>query len=297
MLIIGSHVSFSKDKQLLGSVEESLEYGSNTFMFYTGAPQNTNRVSISDILTLQAMELMKKNNIDYSKVIVHAPYIINLANNKEPDKYKFSIRFLTEEVERCDALGIKNMVLHPGSHVGLGIDLGIDNIINGLNTIIENTDITGSNVRILLETMAGKGTEVGTNFDEIAKIISGVKNKNRIGVCMDTCHMHDSGYDVSDFDKLLNLFDDKVGLNYLGCIHVNDSKNVCGARKDRHENIGFGYIGFDNLINIIYNPRIESIPKILETPYIEECAPYKEEIEMIRQREFNPCLKEKFQKK
>lgn len=293
MLIIGSHVSFSKDKQLLGSVEESLGYGSNTFMFYTGAPQNTNRVPINDGLTFKALELMKNNNIDYSKVVVHAPYIINLANNKDVDKYKFSIRFLTEEVERCGMLGIKNMVLHPGSHVGLGVDIGIDNIINGLNTIIENTDINGSNVRILLETMAGKGSEVGSNFDEISRIISGINNKNRIGVCMDTCHMHDSGYDVSDFDALLDLFDEKVGLNYLGCIHINDSKNLCGARKDRHENIGFGYIGFDNLINIIYNPRIESIPKILETPWIGDFAPYKEEIEMIRNKEFDPDLKEK----
>ena len=297
MLIIGSHVSFSKDKQLLGSVEESLGYGANTFMFYTGAPQNTNRVPINDCLTLQAIELMNNNNIDYSKVVVHAPYIINLANNKEIDKYEFSTRFLAEEVERCDTLGIKNMVLHPGSHVGLGIDLGIENIVNGLNTIINNTDISGSNVRILLETMAGKGTEVGSNFDEISKIISGVKNKKRIGVCMDTCHLNDAGYDVSDFDKILDLFDQKIGLDYLKCIHINDSKNTLGARKDRHENIGFGYIGFDSLINVIYNTRLESIPKILETPWIGEYAPYKEEIEMIKNKKFDPDLKEKIEKK
>ena len=293
MLLIGSHVSFSKDKQLLGSVEESIGYGSTTFMFYTGAPQNTLRIPINDELTFKALELMKKNNIDYSKVIVHAPYIINLANGKDLDKYNFSIKFLTEEVERCDKLGIKNMVLHPGSHVGEGIDVGIENIINGLNTIIEDTDKEKSNVRILLETMAGKGTEVGSNFEEIARIIDGVKNKDRIGVCLDTCHLHDSGYDIQAFDDLLNEFDRTVGLKYVKCIHINDSKNLQGARKDRHENIGFGYIGFDNLIEIIYNERLDDIPKILETPWVGDNPPYKEEIEMIRNKEFDPDLKDK----
>ena len=182
MLIIGSHVSFNKETQLLGSLKEALGYGENTFMFYTGAPQNTNRCSINDGLTLEALTLMKSNNIDYSKVIVHAPYIINLANRKEEDKFNFSIRFLTEEVERCDKLGIKYMVLHPGSHVGCGIDTGIENIINGLNTILDNISFEDNNVIILLETMAGKGTEVGSNFNEIKRIINGVNNKNRIGV-------------------------------------------------------------------------------------------------------------------
>ena len=295
MLIIGSHVSFNKETQLLGSLKEALGYGENTFMFYTGAPQNTNRCSINDELTKEALALMKSNNIDYSKVIVHAPYIINLANRKEEDKYNFSIRFLTEEVKRCDTLGIKYMVLHPGSHVGCGIDNGIENIINGLNTILDNTSFEGSNVTILLETMAGKGTEIGSNFDEIKRIIDKVNNKNRIGVCMDTCHLNDAGYDVENFDLLLDEFDKKIGLSYLKCIHVNDSKNPKGSKKDRHENIGFGYIGFDNLINVIYNNRIEDIPKILETPWIGEYPPYKEEIEMIRNKEFDPELKEKLE--
>ena len=295
MLIIGSHVSFNKETQLLGSLKEALSYGENTFMFYTGAPQNTNRCNINDGLTLEALNLMKSNNIDYSKVIVHAPYIINLANRKEEDKYKFSVKFLTEEVERCDTLGIKYMVLHPGSHVGEGIDNGIHNIINGLNTILDNTAFEGSSVIILLETMAGKGTEIGSNFSEIKRIIEGINNKERIGVCMDTCHLNDSGYDVSDFDSILDEFDKEIGLFYLKCIHVNDSKNPKGAKKDRHENIGFGYIGFDNLINVIYNPRIENIPKILETPWIGDYPPYKEEIEMIRNKEFDCELKEKLE--
>ena len=282
-------MSFNSKTQLLGSLKEALGYGENTFMFYTGAPQNTNRCSINDSLTEEAKSLMRANNIDYSKVIVHAPYIINLANKKDESKYAFSIRFLTEEVERCYLLGIKNMVLHPGSHVGMGEEEGIKNIIDGLNDIISNT----SSVTILLETMAGKGTELGTNFNQIKQIIDGVEDTSRIGVCMDTCHLNDAGYDVSNFDAILDEFDKIIGLSYLKCIHINDSKNPRGSKKDRHENIGFGYIGFDNLINIIYNPRLEDIPKILETPWIGDYPPYKEEIEMIRSKQFDKELKDK----
>ena len=286
MLIIGSHVGFTKDKQLLGSLEEALGYGANTFMFYTGAPQNTARYPINDGLTLEALELMKKNNIDYSKVIVHAPYIINLANDSDPDKFKFSVNFLIQEVERCDMLGIKNMVLHPGSHVGLGESVGLHNIIRGLNQILDKGECN-----ILLETMAGKGTELGRNIDEIKEIIDGIENKERIGVCLDTCHLNDAGYDISDFDKYLDEFDKKIGLSYVRCIHINDSKNPLGSHKDRHENIGYGTIGFDNLIKVIYNERLGDIPRILETPYVNEVAPYKYEIDNIRKKEFNDFKK------
>ena len=282
MLIIGSHVGFNKDKQLLGSLEEALSYKANTFMFYTRAPQNTKRVEINDDLTQKAILKMKENNIDINNIIVHAPYIINLANNTEDDKYDFSIRFLIEEVKRCESLKIKYLVLHPGSHVGLGVDVGIKNIIFALNKVLENDN----SVTILLETMAGKGTEVGSNFLELKKIIDGINRKELIGVCMDTCHMNDSGLDLTNFDNILDLFDKEIGLSYLKCIHINDSKNIIGSRKDRHENIGYGTIGFSNLINIIYNERIINIPHILETPYVGEIAPYKEEIEMIRKKEF-----------
>ena len=282
MLIIGSHVGFNKDKQLLGSLDEALSYKANTFMFYTGAPQNTKRVEINDDLTQKAILKMKENNIDINNIIVHAPYIINLANNTEDDKYDFSIRFLNEEVKRCESLKIKYLVLHPGSHVGLGVDVGIKNIIFALNKVLENDN----SVTILLETMAGKGTEVGCNFLELKKIIDGINRKELIGVCMDTCHMNDSGLDLTNFDNILDLFDKEIGLSYLKCIHINDSKNIIGSRKDRHENIGYGTIGFSNLINIIYNERIINIPHILETPYVGESAPYKEEIEMIRKKEF-----------
>ncbi len=280
MLYIGSHVGFSKNNQLLGSLEEALSYNANTFMFYTGAPQNTMRYDIDDKLTNEAYLKMKENNIDLSKIIVHAPYIINLAN-PDPEKHNFAINFLKQEVSRCEQLGIKNMVLHPGSHVGEGIEKGIELIIDGLNNVLESDN----SVCILLETMAGKGSEVGSNFTEIKTIIDGVKKQELIGVCMDTCHIHDAGYDLNNFDNVLDEFDKIVGLDYVKCLHINDSKNVCGARKDRHENIGKGYIGLDNLIKVIYNKRLDNIPKILETPYINEQAPYKEEIELIRSYE------------
>ena len=282
MLIIGSHVSFSKEKQLLGSLEEALSYGANTFMFYTGAPQNTRRYEMDDNLTSLAKEKMLENNIDINHVVAHAPYIINLANNKESEKYDFSIRFLQEEIKRCEKLGIKKLVLHPGSHVGLGIEEGISNIIHALNIVLAN-----SSVKILLETMAGKGTEVGSNFLEIKQIIDGIIRKELIGVCMDTCHLNDSGYDVSDFDSIIMEFNSIVGLNYLECIHVNDSKNSLGAKKDRHENIGYGMIGFDNLLKVLYHEKLINVPKILETPYIGDVAPYKKEIEMIRNKKFD----------
>ena len=285
MLIIGSHVSFNKDEQLLGSLKEALGYGSNTFMFYTGAPQNTRRYPINDMRTIEALNLMKENGIDYSKVIVHAPYIINLAS-PDIEKHDFAVRFLKEEVERCSLLGIKYMVLHPGSHTGCGSAEGISNIIFGLNDVLMNSSVT-----ILLETMAGKGTEVGRTLEEIKAIIDGVENKERIGVCFDTCHLNDAGYDMSKFDEFLDLFDELIGLSYVHCIHINDSKNPLDSHKDRHENIGFGTIGFDNLINIIYNDRLKDVPKILETPYIDrEYAPYKYEIEMIRNKKFDENL-------
>lgn len=286
MLIIGSHVGFKKDSQLLGSLKEALSYGANTFMFYTGAPQNTNRYPIMDGLTLEAMALMKEKGFDYSKVVVHAPYIINLANDKDPDKFMFSVRFLQEELERCSLLGIHKLVLHPGSHVGLGVDAAISNIAKGLNMILGTYDVC-----ILLETMAGKGTEVGCTIEEIKRIIDLVDDKEHIGVCLDTCHLNDAGYDMRDFDSFLDDFDRLIGISNIGCVHINDSKNALGAHKDRHENIGFGTIGFDTLLSIIYNKRLLDIPKILETPYIDkEYAPYKYEIKMIRDKVFNPNL-------
>ena len=290
-LIIGSHVSYNNKSQLLGSVKEALSYKANTFMFYTGAPQNTNRSVIEDSLTMEAYKLMKENNIALEKVIVLAPYIVNLANF---NNFDFSVSFLINEVERCSTLGIKYLVLHPGSAVNCSREEAINNISKGLNLILDND----YNVTILLETMAGKGNEMGKTFEELKAIIDKIKHQDKIGVCIDTCHLNDAGYDMSNFDEVLDNFDKVIGINKIGCIHVNDSKNEISSHKDRHENIGFGTIGFDNLIKIIYNERLESIPKILETPYVTKddnskekvYPPYKYEIEMIRNKKFDSNL-------
>ena len=283
-LIIGSHVSFTSKEQLKGSVLEALSYNSTTFMFYTGAPQNTKRVSIDKNKTEEAINLMQKNNIKIENVVVHSPYIINPANDKNFD---FNVSFLKQEIKRVDEFGVKLLVLHPGSHVGLGEYAGINNIIDTLNMSISKDQ----DVIVCLETMAGKGTELGKSFDEIKKIIDGVKEKTKIGVCLDTCHLNDAGYDVSNFDDLLSEFESKIGLKYLKVIHINDSKNPISSHKDRHENIGYGTIGFKSLINIIYNDKLKEVPKILETPYIEDKPPYRYEIDMIRKKEFNENLR------
>ena len=287
MLIIGSHVGFKNNTQLLGSTEEALSYNANTFMFYTGAPQNTQRSAIDLDTTKKALELMKSNNINIDNVICHAPYIINLANNTDPNKYSFGQEFLRKELDRCLLLGVKYVVLHPGAALTQDRTVALDNVANALNNILKpNEDVT-----VLLETMAGKGTEVGINVDEIKYIIDHINEGLNIGVCLDTCHLNDSGVDVSNLDEYLDEFDTKIGLNRIKCVHINDSKNPISSHKDRHENLGFGTIGFNNLINIIYNPRLDNIPKILETPYIDkEYPPYKLEIEMIRNKKFNEHL-------
>ena len=291
MLIIGSHVSFNKKEQLIGSVKETLSYNANTFMFYTGAPQNTNRASIDDSITLSALELMKENDIDLKNVVVHAPYIVNPANNANFD---FNVNFLKQEIDRVESLGVTKLVLHPGSYVKLTHDEGIKNIIDTLNQVIRK-DMT---VRILLETMSGKGTELGTNFDDLKYIIDNIEYSKNVGICLDTCHLNDAGYDIFKFDEILDEVDSKIGLEKVGCIHINDSKNLKSSHKDRHENIGLGTIGYDALINVIYNKRLDNIPKILETPYVTNSdeskdkiyPPYKFEIEMIRNKKFNPNL-------
>lgn len=290
MLIIGSHVSFSKD-QLLGALNEALSYDANTFMFYTGAPTNTIRKDIDDSKTLEAYKIMQENNIKLENIVCHAPYIVNLANRSDNDKWNFSVNFLKNELSRCEKLGITKLVLHPGSAVKISKEEGLKNIIDGLNLIT----YPGCKVKILLETMAGKGSECGSNIDEIKTIIDNVKLSDNIGVCLDTCHLNDSGIDISSFDSYLDLFDKKVGLDKIGCVHINDSKNPINSHKDRHANIGFGTIGFDNLLHVIYHEKLKNVPKILETPYIGEYdddknriyPPYKFEITMIKNKTFS----------
>ncbi len=287
MLIIGSHVSYKNSTQLLGSVEEAITYGANAFMFYTGAPQNTQRGEINALVTYEALQKMKENNIMLENVVCHAPYIVNLANNIDPEKYEFAKKFLRQEIERCMQLGVRKIVLHPGSATKLDRTDALNNIIKGLNSILYPDD----NIMILLETMAGKGTELGINLEELKYIIENIKLKEKIGVCLDTCHLSDSGININEFDKYLDEFDKQIGIDKIGCVHLNDSKNPIGARKDRHENLGYGTIGFDTLINVAYNARLESVPKLLETPFVDrEYAPYKFEIEEIRNKKFNPNL-------
>lgn len=289
-MIIGSHVSFGKE-QLLGSAKEALSYGANTFMFYTGAPQNTIRKDIDENLTSAALKLMSENNINIDNVICHAPYIVNLANNLDERKYDFSITFLKNEIARCEHIGIKYMVLHPGSSVGIERKTALDNIIFGLNRIITKD----TKVVVLLETMAGKGTEIGCTLEEIKYLLDGVEEQDKIGVCLDTCHLNDAGYNMQDFANFLNEFDKIIGLNKVKCVHINDSKNPFSSHKDRHANIGFGTLGFDAILSIIKNELLQDIPKILETPYIGETdddkeriyPPYKFEIEMLRNGKFN----------
>ncbi|MCP3741370.1 deoxyribonuclease IV [Rossellomorea sp. BNER] len=293
MLKIGSHVSMSGKKMLLASSEEAISYGANTFMIYTGAPQNTRRKKIEDLNIEAGTAHMKEHGIN--EIVVHAPYIINIGNTQNPATFELGVNFLQSEIERTHALGARQIVLHPGAHVGAGAEAGINKIIEGLNEVLTSKQ----EVQIALETMAGKGSECGRSFEELAQIIEGVTHNDKLSVCFDTCHTHDAGYDiVEDFDGVLEEFDRIVGLDRLKVLHINDSKNERGARKDRHENIGFGHIGFKALNNIIHHPQLQEIPKILETPYVGEDKknkkpPYKHEINMLRSQEWDEDVLEK----
>jgi deoxyribonuclease-4 len=278
----------------LGSIEETLCYKANALMIYTGAPQNTRRKDINLLKIDEALALMKEHNLDTNHIVVHAPYVMNLAN-PSVEKREFAVEFLTSEIERSHRMHATQIVLHPGSAVASTVEQGISWIAEGLNQVIENTK--DKPVRIALETMAGKGNEIGRTFEELKQIIDLIHDKSRVSVCFDTCHTHDSGYDIKhNFQSVIDEFDRVIGKEYISVFHINDSKNIRGARKDRHENIGFGEIGFEALMEVVYHQDFIKIPKILETPYIEENAPYKEELEMIRNNQFNPNLKETFLK-
>ncbi|WP_062046338.1 deoxyribonuclease IV [Bacillus sp. JCM 19034] len=289
-LKIGSHVSMNGKKMLLGASEEAASYGASTFMIYTGAPQNTRRKAIEELNIEAGQSHMKDQGM--KDIIVHAPYIINIANTTKPETFELGVRFLRSEIERTEALGSKQIVLHPGAHVGAGAEAGIRKIIEGLNVVFEEK----RDVQIALETMAGKGSECGRTFEELAMIMDGVTHNERLSVCFDTCHTHDAGYDiVEDFDGVLDKFDRIIGLDRLKVLHINDSKNERGAAKDRHENIGFGHIGFKALHYIVHHPQLQDVPKILETPYVGEDKknkkpPYLHEIAMLKQGDFDSEL-------
>lgn len=284
MLLIGSHVGMSGKDMLVNSVREALSYGANTFMVYTGAPQNTRRKEIADLNIPAARKLMEENKM--ANFIVHAPYIINLANTVKKETFELAVEFLAKEIERTAAMGADVLVLHPGAHVGAGAETGISQIVKGLNEVLS----PDTPVKLALETMAGKGSEIGRSFEELRAIYDGCRYPEKLRVCFDTCHVHDAGYGlVSDYEGVMAEFDRILGLEQIAAFHINDSKNERGAHKDRHENFGRGHIGSDALIRVIRDPRFEQIPKILETPYIKDAddskksyPPYKEEIAAIR---------------
>lgn len=289
-MIIGCHVQMKAPLFLEGSVREALEYGANALMLYTGAPQNTKRRDIRDMHAAEAKALMKENGIPMEHMIIHAPYIINPANSVKPEVAQLATEFLQQELYRVHETGARYVVLHPGSYTTTDLETGIRTIISQLNKVIVPEDVV-----ICLETMAGKGSEVGYRFEHLEEIMSALDQQERYGICFDTCHTNDSGYDITDFDAVLDEFDRIIGLSHLHVIHLNDSKNKRGARKDRHENLGLGTIGFDALYSIASNKRTASVPKILETPYIGGRPPYKYEIEMLKKGIFDRKVLEDLQ--
>lgn len=282
---LGSHVKMAGKEMFLGSVKEAESYGANVLMLYTGAPQNTKRKEIEELNIEAGWEYAKKAGIE--EIVVHAPYIINLANTVKPETFELAVTFLEKEIKRTAAMRSNLLILHPGSHVGEGTEAGIAQIVKGLNLVLDNNE---DDVFIALETMAGKGSELGASFEELKMIYDGVHKRDRLRVCFDTCHVNDAGYDlVGDYEGVLERFDQVLGREQIAVIHINDSLNPLGAHKDRHANIGKGHIGFDVLRKMVHDDRFAKIPKILETPWLSEeggsgektLPPYKEEIAML----------------
>lgn len=294
-ILIGCHVSNSGNEMLLGSVKEAISYKANTFMVYLGPPQSTSRKEAHLLKSEEMKECLKENNIDINNVIIHAPYILNLAQGND-EKRKFAVEFLSNEMKTMASVGAKYIVVHPGAHMQLGVEEGLRLIADSLKQVLENTAF--DDTYIALETMSGKGSECGATFEEIKQIMNLLDNNNRVVVCLDTCHIHDAGYDIiNDYEGVLNKFDEIIGLDKIKVLHVNDSKNSCGAKKDRHENFGFGKIGFETLMKFVNDKRFSDIPKILETPFVDDNPPYKYEIEMIKNGVFDPELINKLTKK
>ena len=291
-LLIGCHVSNSGKEMLLGSVKEALSYKANSLMVYLGPPQSTIRKDASQLNIEEMKKELIDNNIELNNVIIHAPYIINLAQGNE-EKRKCAVEFLSNEMNTMVSVGARYIVVHPGAHMQQGIDTGLELIAKSLKQILNNTAY--DDTYICIETMSGKGSECCSKFEEIRTLLEYLNYNNRICVCLDTCHIHDAGYDiVNEYEKVINDFDQIIGLDRLKVLHINDSKNECGTHKDRHENFGLGKIGFETLMKFVYDDRFKNIPKILETPYIKsdfgDFPPYKHEIKMIKNKKFNDNL-------
>lgn len=286
-MLIGSHVSMKGKEMLLGAAKEAASYGASTFMIYSGAPQNTKRKPVEEMNIPAGEAFMEEHGI--SNIVMHAPYIINLGNTTKPEMFGFAVQFLRDEIMRAEALGATQITLHPGAHVGAGEEAALNQIIKGLNEVLTKEQ----KAQIALETMAGKGTEVGKTFEELAYIIDGVTLNDKLSVTFDTCHTNDAGYDVkNDFNGVMEDFDRIIGLDRLKVLHINDSKNPIGARKDRHANIGYGTIGFAALNQIVHDERFAAVSKILETPYVGKdkktaYAPYGKEIDMFKEQKFD----------
>lgn len=284
MIKLGSHVGMAGKDMFLASVKEAESYGANVLMLYTGAPQNTRRKEIKDLNIEKGWEYAAQAGIN--EIVVHAPYIINLANTVKPETFTLAVEFLEKEIIRTAAMRSKVLVLHPGSCLDAGVDAGTAQIVKGLNQVLDQNE---DDVFIALETMAGKGSEIGRSFEELARIYEGVHKKERLRVCFDTCHVNDAGYDLShDYEGVFQHFDEVLGLEQIAVFHINDSMNPCGTHKDRHANIGKGYLGEEVLKKLVHDPRFEEIPKILETPWLCEegsdkktIPPYKEEIRQL----------------
>lgn len=276
---IGSHVSFS-NTGLLNATEEAIGYGASSFMIYTGAPQNTRRKPMEEQHVPEGLALMKEHGIE--DIVVHAPYIINLASYKK-NIFELAVEFLQSEIERTAFVGVKHIVLHPGAFTDKDLEYGLNRIAEGLDEVLS----VDHDVKIALETMAGKGSEIGRTFEELAAIIDKCSHSDRLAVCFDTCHTHDAGYDiVNDFDGVLGQFDRIIGLDRLAVFHINDSKNMRGAAKDRHAPVGAGLIGYKALHYIVNHEVARGKPVILETPWIgkdknKERPMYEAEIALL----------------
>lgn len=272
MLNIGCHLSTTKGYENMG--KEAIKIGANTFQYFTRNPRGGKAKDIDEKDILALRKLMEENK--FAKILAHAPYTLNGCSTDESTR-QFATEMMADDLERLKYLPTSLYNFHPGSHVKQGVDVGINYIVEMLNKVLkpEHTTI------VLLETMAGKGTEVGRTFEEIAEIISRVELKEKMGVCLDTCHVYDAGYDiVNDLDGVLEEFDRIIGLDRLHAIHLNDSKNPFNSHKDRHEKIGEGEIGFEAIKKIINHPKLKNIPFFLETP--NELDGYAKEIEMLR---------------
>ena len=273
MLKLGSHISFKAPNYLLGAAEEAISYNASAMMIYLGAPQNTRRAN-KELMKLKEYEEKYQDILPKDNILVHAPYIINPAS---VEKWEFARDFLIQEINIMNYLGLKDIVLHPGAHTKFTREEGISTLINTLKEVISNT----KEVNILLETMAGKGTELGTTLEELKYIINQV-GSSRIKICLDTCHLWDAGYDVNDVDNFMNELDKTDTLKHVQAIHINDSKNELGAHKDRHANLNDGHIKLNSLKRIVHHEKFNNIIKVLETPWVNEKPIYKEEIQLLK---------------